>query len=99
MYLPFEDELTLAGDSLDVLVELHHRDVLRQVANEDGLHVLVGLGLLGLLRATGSEEITRPLLVQEPGKGCSNASSKGSEGTDLALAGLLSLLPDLLDEK
>ena len=87
MYLPFEDELTLAGDSLDVLVELHHRDVLRQVANEDCLHVLVGLGLLGLLLASRTEEITSSLLAQEGGKRCSNASSKGSKGTNLGLVG------------
>ena len=48
--LPFEDEITLAGHGLDVLVELDHGDVLGQVPNEDSLHRLVLLRVTLALR-------------------------------------------------
>lgn len=51
MNLPLEDEIALASHGLDVLVELHHAHVLRQVANEDSLHCLVLLALLSIALA------------------------------------------------
>ena len=45
----FEHKFTFASILFDVLVQLDHRDVLGQVANEDGLHGLVLLSSWGHL--------------------------------------------------
>lgn len=63
--LPFKDEVTLACDGLDVLVELHHGDIFRKVPDEHGLlGALAALGSRGAAGRTSGVELEVALRAQ-----------------------------------